>query len=166
MVSPALGQEYSLFDKFNIGFGASALSFDTKIRVDALNIGGTEIDYESTLGVSSDEFTPSLVFEWHPGRRHHVFGRWDAVERDGTEAVSTELRFGDLVIPIDATVTSTFDLDELFFGYNYYPWVRDRWALGLGLGARWLDIDVTATDWRGAAKMDIFRLGLFAKARW
>ncbi len=143
--SPAQAQEYSLFDKFSIGLGVSGLSFDTAIRVDALNIGGTEIDFEDTLGVSSDEFTPSLVFQWQPGRRHNIFGRWDAVERDGTEAVSTELRFGDLVIPVDATVTTAFDLDELLFGYNYYPWLRDRWALGFGLGFRWLDIS-TSTE--------------------
>lgn len=139
--SPAQAQPYSLFDKFSIGFGVSGLSFDTRLRVDSQRLGiGDEIDWESTLGVSSDEFTPSLVFEWRVGRRHNIFGRWDAVERDGTEFVSTELEFGDLVIPINAAVTSSFDIDELLFGYNYYPWLRDRWALGFGIGFRWLDI--------------------------
>lgn len=135
----AYGQGYSLFDKFNVGVGISALSFDTRIRVDAANLG-TEIDYESTLGVSSDELTPSLHFEWNPGRRHSIFGRWDATERDGTEQVSTELEFGDLVIPINATVTTAFDLDEVLLGYTYFPWLRERWALGFGLGFRMLDI--------------------------
>lgn len=137
---PALAQEYSLFDKFSIGIGMSSLSLDTRVRVDAEAIGGSDIDFEETLGLDSNEFTPSVYFTYRAKQRHLLSLRWDSTGRDATEAVSTQLQFGDLTIPVDATVMTYFDVDEYLIGYTYYPWLRDRWALGLGLGLRWLDI--------------------------
>ncbi len=33
------------------------------------------------------------------------------------------------------------------FDYTFYPWVKDRWAAGFGLGFRWIDL-ATTLSWR------------------
>ena len=55
----------------------------------------------------------------------------------------TEIEWGDETIPIDASVTLAFDITQAFIDYTYYPWVKDRWAFGFGLGLRWMDIQAT-----------------------
>ena len=52
----------------------------------------------------------------------------------------TEIQWGDEIIPINADVTLGFDITQTFVDYAYYPWVKDRWAAGFGLGFRWMDL--------------------------
>jgi hypothetical protein len=59
----------------------------------------------------------------------------------------TEIQWGDEIIPVDADVTVAFDITQFFIDYTYYPWVKEKWAAGFGLGIRWMDLKAEL-QWR------------------
>ena len=133
----AQGVYEPLFDTFNFKFEASWVSTSTLIRLDSENLGeGTTLSFEDDLGLPDKESVPSLSFEWQVGRRHRLGVRWQDVNRDSTAQVLEEIIWGGEIIPIDAEVTLGFDIRTLSVDYTYYPWVKERWAGGFGLGFR------------------------------
>jgi hypothetical protein len=47
---------------------------------------------------------------------------------------------GGEIIPIDADVTLDFDIRTLAADYTFYPWIKERWGGGFGLGFRILGL--------------------------
>ena len=130
-----------LFDKFNFKLEGSWVGLTTEIRLDSETLGtGTTLNFEDDLGLSSTEAVPSLAFEWQIARKHRLAVRWQDISRDSSAQALTEIQWGDEIIPVDAAVTLAFDLTQYYIDYSYYPWVKDKWAAGFGLGLRWLDL--------------------------
>jgi len=127
-----------LFDKFNFKLAGSWVKVKTEIRLDSdLTEGtGTTLSFEDDLGLGSDEIIPTLAFEWQIARKHKLGVRWQDISRDSNTQALTEIQWGDEIIPFDADITLAFDLTQAFIDYTYYPWVKDRWAFGFGLGLR------------------------------
>jgi hypothetical protein len=134
-----------LFDKFNFKLEGSWVGIKTEIRLDSdLTEGnGTSLSFEDDLGLGSNEIIPTLAFEWQIARKHKLGVRWQDITRDSFAQALTEIRWGDEIIPINADVTLGFDITQAFIDYTYYPWVKDRWAAGFGLGFRWMDVQAT-----------------------
>jgi hypothetical protein len=130
-----------LFDKFNIKVEGTWIGLKTEIGLDSETLGeGTTLNFEDDLGLSSTEAVPSIAFEWQIARKHRLAVRWQDISRDSSAQALTEIQWGDEIIPVDAAVTLAFDLTQYYIDYSYYPWVKDRWAAGFGLGLRWLDL--------------------------
>ncbi len=130
-----------LFDKFNFSAQASWLSTSTEIGLDSETLGmGTTLNFEDDLGLSSSEAIPTLAFEWQISRKQRLAVRWQDITRDSSAQALTEIQWGDETIPIDAGITLAFDITQYFIDYTYYPWVKEKWALGFGLGIRWMDL--------------------------
>ncbi len=147
-VSPAAAQGVSepLFDTFNFKFEASWVAVATTIRLDSETLGqGTTLSFEDDLGLPDKEAVPSLSFEWQAGRRHRLGVRWQDIKRDSTTQVLEEIEWGGQIIPIEADVTLGFDIRTLAVDYTYYPWVKERWAGGFGLGVRVMALKTTLT---------------------
>jgi len=134
-----------LFDKFNFKLAGSWVGMSTEIRLDSsLGDGeGTTLNFEDDLGLGGNEVIPTLAFEWQIARKHKLGVRWQDISRDSNAQALTEIEWGDETIPIDADVTLGFDITQAFIDYTYYPWVKDRWAAGFGIGLRWMDIQAT-----------------------
>jgi hypothetical protein len=134
-----------LFDKFNFKLAGSWLALTTEIRLDSdLTEGeGTKLNFEDDLDLGSGEIIPTLAFEWQIARKHKLGVRWQDINRDSSAQALTEIEWGDETIPIDASVTLAFDITQAFIDYTYYPWVKERWAAGFGVGLRWMDIQAT-----------------------
>ena len=134
-----------LFDKFNFKAAASWVGLKTEIRLDSdLTEGnGTTLSFEDDLGLGGNQGIPTLAFEWQIARKHKLGVRWQDISRDSSTQALTDIEWGDENIPIDADVTLAFDITQAFIDYTYYPWVKDRWAFGFGLGLRWMDIQAT-----------------------
>ena len=134
-----------LFDKFNFKLAGSWLALTTEIRLDSdLTEGeGTTLSFEDDLDLGSGDTIPTLAFEWQIARKHKLGVRWQDISRDSSTQALTDIEWGDENIPIDADVTLAFDITQAFIDYTYYPWVKDRWAFGFGLGLRWMDIQAT-----------------------
>jgi hypothetical protein len=130
-----------LFDRFNFKLEGSFVNLSTEIRLDSEYLGeGTSLTFEDDLGLSSGEVVPSLSFEWQLGRRHRLGVRWQDVDRSSTAQALTEIQWGDEVIPIEANIGLAFDITTYAVDYTYYPWIKERWAGGFGIGFRVLDI--------------------------
>ena len=135
-----------LFDTFNFKFEASWVRIQTVIRLDSERLGeGTTLSFEDDLGLPDQKAVPSLSFEWQFGRKHRLGVRWQDVNRDSTTQVLEEFEWGGEIIPVDAIVTLGFDIRTLAVDYTYYPWVRERWAGGVGLGFRVMDLATVLT---------------------
>jgi hypothetical protein len=134
-----------LFDKFNFKLAGSWVGLSTEIRLDSdLTEGeGTTLNFEDDLDLGGSKTIPTLAFEWQIARKHKLGVRWQDINRDSSAQALTEIEWGDEIIPIDADVTLAFDITQAFIDYTYYPWVKDRWAAGFGIGLRWMDIQAT-----------------------
>jgi hypothetical protein len=146
VAAPAEAQrEYEpLFDKFNLRLEGSWVKMSTEIRLDSELLGrGTTLNFENDLGLGKDEIIPTLAFEWQIARRHKLGVRWQDISRSSNAQALSEIRWGDEVIPVDASVALGFDISQTFIDYAYYPWVKERWAAGFGLGLRWMTISAT-----------------------
>ncbi len=149
--APAEAQrEYNpLFDKFNFQVEASWINLSTEIRLDSEILGtGTTIDFEN-LGLAADKTIPTLAFQWQIAKRHRVGVRWQDIDRSSTTHVEDEIHWGDEIIPVDATLGLDVGITQTFIDYAFYPWVKERWAAGFGLGLRWMDLSTTFA-WDGA----------------
>ena len=133
-----------LFDKFNFKAELSWVGMNTSIGLydDALDLGAV-LNFEDDLNLGDREWTPSLDFEWQIGKRHRLAGRWQAVNRGSNAQALTEIEWGNEIIPIDADITLKTDLSQFFIDYTFYPWVKERWALGFGIGLRWMDMSAS-----------------------
>jgi hypothetical protein len=130
-----------LFDTFNFKFEASWVGTQTRIRLDSERLGqGTTLSFEDDLGLPDKEAVPSLSFEWQFGRRHRLGVRWQDIKRDSTTQILEEIEWGGEIIPVDASVSLGFDIRTIAVDYTYYPWVKERWAGGVGLGFRVMDL--------------------------
>jgi len=139
-----------LFDKFNFQIEASWINISTEIRLDSEILGeGTTLNFED-LGLAADKTIPTLAFQWQIAKRHRVGVRWQDINRSSTTAVEGDIQWGDIIIPVDATLGLDVDITQTFVDYAFYPWVKERWAAGFGLGFRWMDLSTTLA-WDGAA---------------
>ncbi len=133
-----------LFDKFNFKLEGSWVGLTTDIRLDSELLGrGTTLSFEDDLNLDSGKTIPTLSFEWQIAKKHKLGVRWQDINRDSTAQALTDIQWGDEIIPIDANISLGFDITQAFIDYAYYPWVKDRWAAGFGLGLRWMDIQAT-----------------------
>jgi len=143
MAAPAEAQrDYQpLLDKFNFRLEGSWINMSTEIRLDSETLGkGTTLSFEDDLGLEKGQAIPTLAFEWQFARKHRLGVRAQDITRDSTAQALTEIKWGDETIPIDANITLAFDTTQFYIDYTYFPWVKERWAVGFGFGLRVMDI--------------------------
>jgi len=137
-----------LFDRFGLKLEGSWVAMSTTIRLDSEALGrGTTLSFEDDLGLGANKTIPTLDFEWQIRRRHRLAVRWQDINRDSTAQSLTEIQWGDYVIPVDADITLGFDVNQTFVDYTFYPWSKGRWAAGIGVGLRVMDLSATLA-WR------------------
>ena len=133
-----------LFDKFNFKLEGSWVGLNTEIRLDSGLLGrATTLNFEDDLDLGNREQIPTLAFEWQIARKHKLAVRWQDIDRGSNTQALTEIRWGNEIIPVDADITLGFDITQTFVDYAYYPWSKERWAAGFGLGFRWIDLQAT-----------------------
>jgi len=143
IAAPAAAQrDYEpVLDKFNLRLEGSWIGMSTVIRLDSELLGrGTELNFEDDLNLDGNKTIPTLAFEWQIARRHRLGVRWQDISRDSTAQALTDIQWGDETIPIDADITLGFDITQYFVDYTYFPWVKERWAGGFGLGLRVMEL--------------------------
>lgn len=146
LASPAAAQRdfEPLFDKYTLRLEGSAIGTSTEIRLDSEALGqGTTINFEDDLDLDGSDLIPSLTFEWQIARRHKLGVRWQDITRDSSATVDREIQWGDEIIPVNADIQLRFDVTQYYVDYAYFPWVKERWAAGFGLGARVIELSAT-----------------------
>ena len=137
----AQGLSRPIFDRFNLRLEASAVTLATTIRLDSSTLErGTTLSFEDDFGLDDRTWTPTLSFEWQVKPRQRLAARWQDVPRGSTTQALREIEWGDETIPIDSEVKLDFVVEQIFVDYTYFPWMREEWAGGFGLGLRWMDL--------------------------
>ena len=146
VATPAAAQRgyEPLFDKFSLRLEGSWISTSTSMRLDSELLGrGTTLDFEDDLDLAANQTIPSLSFDWQIAKRHKLAVRWQDLGRNSTTQALEEIQWGDEVIPINADISLGFDVTQYFVDYAYYPWVKESWAAGFGLGVRVMELSAT-----------------------
>lgn len=137
-------QEYELYDRFSVALEGSWVDLGTVIRVDNSELDrGTELDLESDLDLDSSKTVPSLSVEWRPWKRHRFGFFWKDVDRSSTSQALEEIRFGDIVVPVEANVELGFNISEYGVAYTYVLRPRERSSFGFGGGLRVLELSTS-----------------------
>ena len=132
-----------LFPRFSVTAATSAGRFETTARIDPELRGGTGtlISFERDLGLDDSRTLRRFGLQWRPFRRHELALQYFSAPRSGFQQIDRSITFRDQVYPVNALVTTRFDLD--YGGATYTYWARrsDRDGFGLTLGIATLGID-------------------------
>jgi hypothetical protein len=142
---PLAAQESPLFPRFSVSGGAYSGRFDTNVRIDPdeRDGGGTEIGFERDLGLERSRQVPQVRVQWRPFARHELAATYFATSRRGFEQIDREVVFRNQSYPVNALVTTAFDLDYASLTYTYWARKSDRDGLGITIGAAGLSLDAS-----------------------
>lgn len=144
---PLVAQDSSLFPRFSVTAGSSSDSFETNARIDpdAGSGSGTLVSFERDLGLDDTKTLPRLGVQWRPFARHELAATWFSASRDGFENIDRDIVFRDEVYPVQALVTTAFDLDYASASYTYWARRSDRDGFGITLGVARIAMDASVT---------------------
>ncbi len=85
--------------------------------------------------MTKDKTLPMFDATWRINPRHRVELGYVRLARDSQKTITGEIRFGDSVFPVNATVNSKFDSDvwRLTYGWSFYREGGNELSLLLGL---------------------------------
>lgn len=120
---------------FSVRLGGYFANATGQIRVDGENGEGNLIDMQNVLDIPKD----ATVFRAKADVRilswFGVGGEWYRVARSGSSTINEDITVGDIVFPINETVSSSFYQNYLDLALKFYLFHRERWDLGLWAGA-------------------------------
>ena len=120
--------------RFAFWGGAFFAEVDTSMRWDTAILPGTDIGFESTLGMDDNDSSFNGEFEWRFFNRHALGIRYFKLTRNGTSDTPINLVINGNIIPIDAEVDSFFDIEVIALKYNFAFIKRDNLLMDVGLG--------------------------------
>ena len=144
---PLAAQESLLFPRFSITGGTSPGSFDTNARIDP-ELGaqeGTLISFERDLGLDDSRTLQRFGVQWRPFNRHELAAAYFSAPRNGREQINRTIVFRNQSYPVDALVTTQFDVDYASLTYTYWARRSQRDGLGITLGAATLSMNATVS---------------------
>jgi hypothetical protein len=132
-------QHPKLTDRFLFAAGAFVPEKNLKLRVDGSS-PRTDIDFEESLGLSSEETTGSGELRWRFGKKWSVSGQYFKTKDSATVALSQDIPWDDYILQAGSNVTAGIELSvaRLFFGRVFSS--GQKHELGLGLGLHWLEL--------------------------
>ncbi len=112
---------------------------NAKAKIEKNNVG-TEIDFTDDLGMD-DEGIPGVSVDLKLGRSNHfIFGYW-SVGYDGRNRLTRDFSFNGQLYTAGSTVTSSFDLDTIEFGYAFDLLNFESFRLGPVLQVNYYSVD-------------------------
>jgi hypothetical protein len=154
---PLAAQESLLFPRFSVTGATSPASFETNARIDPETAGGagTQIGFERDLGLDDSRTLRRFGVQWRPFRRHELAATYFSAPRNGIELINRDILFRNQTYPVNALVTTRFDLDYASLTYTYWARRSDHDGLGITLGAATLSMDASVTAEQAGASATI-----------
>jgi hypothetical protein len=145
---PIAAQENPLFPRFSVIGASAAAGFETNARIDPDDGAGagTQVSFENDLGLEQRRTLQRYELQWRPFARHELAATYFSAPRRGLEQINRNITFRDEVYPVNALVTTHFDLDYASATYTYWARraARDGFGITLGVAALSLDASVMA----------------------
>lgn len=127
--------------RVELSFALYDPSFDSRVRLDSEVLGvGTGLDLERDLGIDSSSQELRVALGFRLGERFRLDADHVGFDRSGSNTLSRQVQFGDVVYAADAElasrVESTHTGVSLRFSFFHSP-VAD---VAVSLGGSWLDV--------------------------
>jgi len=151
LASPgALASDAAWDAPFTLQLGAFRADANTTVRLDTTNGNhGTELGFESDLGMTKTKTLPDIEFLYRFNSRHGIEGSWVNLKRSGERTVTGEIHWGDVVFPVNTAVDSSFDSNVFRVAYRYSPINENGNELALLLGAHYTSIKTSLSGRAG-----------------
>jgi hypothetical protein len=108
---------------------------DTHARADGNNgLLGTNIDFETDLGLDDSKTLPIVDMDWRLGYNHRLTLGYLDLSRDATNTLHASITWQGQVFPIATQVHSEFDSKILQFSYLYSFFHTPETEIAAGLG--------------------------------
>ena len=131
----AIPNHPALNDRFIFDLGAFFSRSSTQAGLSGpAGGGGVSIDFESALGLEDRNVSGIGGFLWRMTERWRLEVEYFSLNRDASRTLATEVRWGDKVYPIGATVNSSYDFSDARVGVGYSFFKRRDKELGVGVG--------------------------------
>ena len=131
----AQGAEQALRAAWTLQVAPITFRADSVVRAGtAQQPAGTEIDFESSLGLSQRRTAPEALLSVRPWQRHRFTIGHFRVERSATAAIGGEVRYADEVFAIGTLLHSRLETRVTSLDYAYSVWQRPSAEVTLGLG--------------------------------
>lgn len=122
-------------DEFSIRVGGYATHFDTRIRIDdPRGRRGSDIDFDSELGLEDQDLIEFVSTAWRPWRKHEFGLNYFHQTLAGGRQLQRELHYDDETFEVDAFAYTALTLESFEFHYTYWAVLREGWAVGLRFG--------------------------------
>ena len=142
--APAVAQPSSAYtqhqrgmnETFRLDVGGFFQTFDTTVRVgDAQGSPGSDVSLESLLGAPVKQTNVRVDGYWRFGPHGSLQFSYRRANRSSSNAISTDIDFGDQTYHAGAQVDSTLGLDvgELYYAYALVNNGESEFALMLGV---------------------------------
>ena len=148
-IGDALGQERPawrddpLGNRFVFGAGLFGPRLDTKVRLDSsTGIIGTQIDFESTLGMDDNDLLPLVLGYYRVAKKHRITFQYFRLDRHGNSVSDAPIRFGDVIFPANLPLSSFFNVDVYSVGYSYSLIHDEKKELAFNVGLQFQDIEM------------------------
>jgi hypothetical protein len=144
LASAAAAQESPLFPRLSVTGGRYGGHFTTDVRLDPDATGeGTRIGFERDLGLEPSEQLHRFALAWRPLARHELAGTYFASSRSGFQQITRDFVFRNQTYPVNALVTTGFDLKYWSATYTYWARRSARDGFGITVGAAGLSLDAS-----------------------
>jgi hypothetical protein len=124
-----------LADRYFFSLGAFYPESNTQGSVNSGTVGiGSFIDFESDMGLDERKLVGQIMFRMRLSERWRLEAEYAKVDRDHEKSVSRSIDFGDLSIPVSASVETSFSFEDarVAVGYSFFR-TKDK-EVGIGLG--------------------------------
>jgi hypothetical protein len=112
-------------DKFLMSVGTYLINFDTKASLDSATLGGTDVNFENDLGLTSNQTRLRLEGYWRFARKHRLdFGGY-FYTRKADRLIDQQIQWGDVLYDVGAEIHS--EINTRFYKLDYkYSFVRTQ----------------------------------------
>jgi hypothetical protein len=136
-------REDPLGNRFLFGIGIYSPKLHTVVRRDSSNgVVGTEINFESTMGMDDNENLPLILGYYRVAKKHRIKFQYFRLDRIGDSVSDVPIRFGDIIFPANFPLSSYFNVDVYSLGYSYSLIHDEKKELAFSFGVQFQDIEM------------------------
>ena len=133
-------------DHFYIRAAYFAPKFNTNFRVDPSSAPpgtmGTPVNAENDLGLDHRQHKGRVDFMFRMRDRNKVRVDYYETNRSGSQTLTNDVIFGNQTFPAGQLAQTTFDLQQFDITYTYSFIRNNRFEVGTGLAAYFLQLDL------------------------
>ncbi len=120
---------------FSVRLGSYFSDTASSVRIDGANGQGTVIDVHNLLKVPNTATAFRALADVRVASWFGLEAEYYRVSRGKSTTIDRDITVGDTVFPINETVTTSYIQSYLDVSLKFYLFHRQRWDLGLWLGA-------------------------------